>query len=157
MKFCGLYEADLSRQVNLFNLCRNILQRSQKSKSLSRPVVQFSLDPLHLFPGQAPKGRSLRQVLPYQTVHVLVRSAFPRVVGPCEIVPDFQFPRHPCVPGKLLSVVGHNRVQEFLVRPERRNHGIGQVAGILRGERFQDAEVGLPVVRGEDVARGSRR
>lgn len=105
-----------------------------------------------MFPGQAHKGRSFRQVLPYQTVHVLVRSAFPRVVGPCETVPDFQFPRHPCVPGKLLSVVGRNRVQEFPVRPERRNHGIGQIAGILRGERFQNAEVGLPVVRGEDVA-----
>lgn len=56
------------------------------------------------------------------------------------------------MPGKLLSVVGRNRVQEFPVRPERRNHGIGQVAGILRGERFQNAEVGLPVVCGEDVA-----
>ena len=51
MKFFRQLEADLSRQVNLFNLCRNILQRSQKSKSLSRPVVQFPLDPLHLFPG----------------------------------------------------------------------------------------------------------
>ena len=43
-------------------------------------------------------------------------------------------------------------MQEFPVRLERRNHGIGQISGILRGERFQDAEVGLSVVRGEDVA-----
>ena len=35
---------------------------------------------------------------------------------------------------------------------ERHNHGIGQNAGILCGERFQDAEVGLSVVCGEDVA-----
>lgn len=145
------YLADLSRQVNLFNLPGNILQRGQISKPFPWPVVQFPLNPLDFRPCLVLERGPFGQVLPDQTVHILVGSPLPRTVRVRKEVVDLQLLSHPQVLGKLLAVVRGHRVQKFPVGLERGDHRFREVVRILCPQRFQDAEVRHPVVGRENV------
>ena len=69
-----------------------------------------------------------------------------------EVVADFQLCGDPRVFGEFLPVVGSHRVQQVPVRHERRDRRVGQLGRVLCPQRLQDAELGHPVVRREQVA-----
>ena len=75
------------------------------TKPLSGPVVQFFFNPGNKLIGYSTEVRSFGDVLPDETVHILIGSTFPRMVRFTKIETNFQFFRYFLMFCKFFSIV----------------------------------------------------
>ena len=88
-----------------------------KSQALSRPVIESIHDVVHLLLRQGIQRPALGHILANQPVGILVEPALPRMVRMREIHRRLQRLADGRMVGKLLAVVGGNRLGMRLMRP----------------------------------------
>ena len=89
------------------------------TKPFSGPVVQFFFNPGNKLIGYSTEVRSFGDVLPDETVHILIGSTFPRMVRFTKIETNFQFFRYFLMFCKFFSIVCRYCMYQVFYRLQR--------------------------------------
>lgn len=107
-------DAALRRTQMAFQERREDLLRRPPAEALHRPVVEHVVDPAHLLVQDGVERTSLRQAPTHDSVAVLVRPAFPRVVRLGKVTLDAEG----LCPAFRYFPASPSRVLRFFRRPE---------------------------------------
>ena len=127
------------------------LRRSAESVSLARPVVQLVGDPIALPLGERMHGGSFGQILPDESVGVLVGAARPGVMRGGEEEPQWEGSFDIPVAVELAAVVGRDRLVADRVAPDQKFHGLPDLLLCPCRELGDLNEAGFAIHEGEDA------
>ena len=108
-----------------------------KRQALSRPMIEPIHDVVYLRLRQRIEGRAFGHILANQPIGVLVESALPSLVGMGKIDGRVQRLADGGMVGKLLAVIGGNRLGMLLMSREQRNGDRHHLLGLFGGDFAQ--------------------
>ena len=108
-----------------------------KCQALSWPMIEPVHDVVYLRLRQRIQGRAFGHILANQPIGVLVESPLPSMVEVGKIDGRVQRLGDRGMVGKLLAVIGGNRLGMLLMGREQRNGGRRHLLGLFRGDFAQ--------------------